>query len=797
MRTFWTQWAALAAMGAMLWAQEAPPSHLQQARPPWGTVRPPQNEAPKPAPAPEPPKKEAGEAKPAAPAPETAPAATTPVEPASEPLPLMNIQNASLTEVIDILARKLKINYILDPAVSKGGVTLNTYNERDVDPRALLEMILRMNGAAMVQVGDLYRIVPLAAVPRLPMKPQIDPKTFVDDDRVTLNLIFLKFATVTELSKLLQPFIGEGAQMLTYEPANLLLILDGSRNMRRTMDLIAQFDSDTLAGQRVRLFEVKNSRPSDLAKEMETVVKSISLGDKGSAIRFLAVDRINTLVVIAPNPGAFTRVEEWLTKLDIPQKATAGAMDNHVYRVKYGFAPAMAGAIMELYIGFAYPWMGGYGMGMGGYGMGGYGMGMGGYGMSGGLYGNMGAQGGGMYGGGYGGGMYGGGYGGGMYGGGYGGGMYGGGYGGGYGNPMMMMGGMMPQQYYSQPAFGGSSAGAAGSTTSGGTTGATSTSSDLTGSYLGYGGGYFAMMSKLPRVIANPFDNSLLIHASPQDYDQILKLLDKLDVPPRQILVEAKVYEVAMKGAFSGGVSSLTFTKHDGNPGERTFTGSMTTAQSGMPIQLSAGMLVGGARQLLGVLNLSESSGLTKLISSPSLIATDSIPANIDVTTEFATLAAQGVTSGVISGDSSVFTQTVKNVSAGVTLSVTARANPSGIITMLINQDVSALGPALGPIDTPSINHRTVSTQITLQDGDMIAIAGIIREDFEDKSAGVPFLHKLPVVGMAFGTKTRSKSRTEMVIFITPRIIYDTNQLVDASEEIKGRLKGLRKLYQE
>src|SRR5687768_856842 len=73
----------------------------------------------------------------------------------------LNLQNASLTEVIDILARMLKINYILDPRV-KGGVVINTYGEtRQIDARALLDTILRINGAAMVQVGDIYRIVPL------------------------------------------------------------------------------------------------------------------------------------------------------------------------------------------------------------------------------------------------------------------------------------------------------------------------------------------------------------------------------------------------------------------------------------------------------------------------------------------------------------------------------------------------------------------------------------------------------------------------------------------------------------
>ena len=67
-----------------------------------------------------------------------------------------------------------------------------------------------------------------------------------------LNLVFLKYANASEIMKLLDQFKGEGAQISTYDPANLLLIEDNARNMKRTMDLIALFDSDTFAGQRVK-----------------------------------------------------------------------------------------------------------------------------------------------------------------------------------------------------------------------------------------------------------------------------------------------------------------------------------------------------------------------------------------------------------------------------------------------------------------------------------------------------------------------------------------------------------------
>ncbi|MEO7142520.1 MAG: hypothetical protein ABI165_03365, partial [Bryobacteraceae bacterium] len=132
---------------------------------------------------------------------------TAPVKPAAPASVYsgLSLQNASLTEVIDILARQLKINYILDPRV-KGGVILNTYGEtKDIDPKSLLDTILRINGFAMVKVGPLYRIIPLAEIASQPLEPEqiTDPKKIIPDDETMLNLVFLKYTTVDELAKVI------------------------------------------------------------------------------------------------------------------------------------------------------------------------------------------------------------------------------------------------------------------------------------------------------------------------------------------------------------------------------------------------------------------------------------------------------------------------------------------------------------------------------------------------------------------------------------------------------------------
>jgi general secretion pathway protein D len=714
--------------------------------------------------------------------------------PGQQPAPTvpagLNLNGASLLEVINLLAQDLHINYILDSSVHGGTVTINTYGQiRDVDLRPLLETILRMNNLAMVQAGNIYRIIPIASIAKQPVSPitEIDPSKIVEDERIVLNLVFLRYVTSSEMAKILSPFVGDGSQIVNYDAANLLILLDNSRNMRRTLELINLFDNDAFAGQRVRAYEIKNGRPSDVTKELEEIFKAYALaGEKGSSpIRFLPIDRINTILAVSPNPSSFDEVQKWVDKLDIPAKVTAGSTDNYVYRLRYARAEVMGSVVMQLYGAPGYP------IGQNLYG----GMpgnssypatGMSG---SGGFPGGIGGANGGGYGGTYGGG----------YNGGYGGNQYGGG-GFGQGN---QYGGGYPQAQQAQAGFPTGAAGTNPAAAGLGTAGAAiaqagiAPTGDRTGSYLGFGGigGY-----RGPRIIPNPFDNTLLVQGTPTEWEQIRHLLDQLDIPPRQVLIDAKIYEVDLTGDFAYGVESYLQTKGSALPAGASMNLLASTVIAGASgtapgLGLSAGALVGSSRQLLGILQASETSSKARVLSAPSVIATDSIPASITVGTSVPTLSAESV-NGITQGGTSQFTNSITNTSTGIGLTILARINPSGIVTMVIDQDITA--PVPNPTDTtinsPSFSQRNVSTQVTVQDGDTIAIGGIITENITDTSAGIPFLNRIPYIGAAFGSKTHHKDRTELIVFLTPRVIYDTTQMSDATEELKQKVRGLRKV---
>jgi general secretion pathway protein D len=706
-------------------------------------------------------------------------------QPAAPPVGNLSLNNASLIEVVNQIARQLRININIDPRV-KGSVTLNTYGEtRNLNLRDLLDLILRINGAGMVKEGDIYRIVPLSEISKEPLPLTVNGQNIPEDDQMMLNLVFLKYVTVDELTKILVDFTGENAKLTSYAPANLLFILDTRRNMRRTMELISLFDSDSFANDRVRLFELKNSKPSDMVKDLDNIFKSISLDPKNSPVRFLPVDRISTLIAVAPNPGVFDTVQKWITKLDVPVNVTAGGTDSYyVYHVRYGRADCLAMALGQLF--------GTYSGGSGGYG------GVGGYG---------GGYGGAPYGGGYGapayapayGGAYGGGYGG--YGGGAYGGFGGGGYGGaGYGSPYGFAAGFGGAGAcgelgygggggYGYPAFGGYSAQAPvtggvlpGVQPAGAQTQAGAAAPSGAGAATG-------PQEQQPRIVANPLDNSLLIQADAQRYQSILKLLKQLDVPPRQILLEAKIYEVDLTDNLSSGVQYM-LQQISGQYRKPT-----ATLANGIGT-FNVGTLVDNGRELLAALALNENASHVHMISEPSLIATDSIPASINVGTQVP--VSTGSTT-LPAGGSVAVSQNISAQNTGVTLQVNARVNPSGVVTLIVNQQISGVSSMQSTVGngTPAFDQQVVQTQITLQDGDTIAIGGTIKDAATLTTSGIPYLSRLPVVGALFGSKVEGHARSELIIFMTPHVIYDETNLIEASDELVNRLKKLRKYIKD
>ena len=273
-------------------------------------------------------------------------------------------------------------------------------------------------------------------------------------------------------------------------------------------------------------------------------------------------------------------------------------------------------------------------------------------------------------------------------------------------------------------------------------------------------------------------------------------------MPPRQILIEAKIFEVDLTGSLQYGVEAYLQQKGTATPAGFTAPGTpggFLGNTIGQALTMTSGLMVGHSRELLTLLTASEITTKAKIVSAPSLIATDSIPATMNVGESVPTLSSEAVAQGVQSGGSSLFTNTVSNTNTGTTLNIMARVNSSGIITMLVNQQVSTPVPpsSTAAIQSPSFTTRSFQTQITVQDGDTVAIGGIILEQSTDTSNGIPFLQRIPILGAAFGGKSHTTSRTELIVFFTPHVIYDTSEIAEATNDLKSQLKHLKNVMKD
>ena len=329
-----------------------------------------------------------------------------------------------------------------------------------------------------------------------------------------------------------------------------------------------------------------------------------------------------------------------------------------------------------------------------------------------------------------------------------------------------------------------------------GTAGTIPGGTDLTGNYLGNAQFPAGLAGRVPRVVANPFNNTLLIQATPSEYDNILTLLKDLDIPPRQVLIEAKIYSVDLTHAFSSDVSAALQQITGGSAASSSTATPQSTAHSFLAgfgegvTNLSGAALVGKSRMLLAAVQLQESESRAKVLSAPSVIATDSIPASIFVGTQ---VPVSTGTTNIPSAGGVVSSSGVSSENTGITLQVNARVNSSGVVTLMINQENSSVNGSASNANGTAFNQQTVQTQITMMDGDTIAIGGMIAETTTNSISGIPGLVNIPWIGWLFGTKSLQKDRSELIMFFTPHVIFDESQLIEASDELKNQVKLLKR----
>ncbi len=281
-------------------------------------------------------------------------------------------------------------------------------------------------------------------------------------------------------------------------------------------------------------------------------------------------------------------------------------------------------------------------------------------------------------------------------------------------------------------------------------------------------------------IIPDEVTNTIIVRSSGEDFARVKKVLAKIDTLPRQVLIQVVVAEVVLNDTLQYGVEWWLKSVLSNN-------GKTWAAQAGLDGILkptsSPGVVTGtgtgfnyavlnGSSKVIGLLNLLGKDTNVNLLSAPHVMAADGRVAKIEVGNDEPVVtqtvqAAGSVTGGLQTSNSVQYRPT------GLILEVKPTISANGVVSMIVSQEVSSrIGSVLvGGSEYPSFSKRRVTTDVSVEEGKTLLIAGLIEDKGDDQSVGLPGAKDIPVFGALFGSTKRVRAKTELLISITPHIV--------------------------
>ena len=294
------------------------------------------------------------------------------------------------------------------------------------------------------------------------------------------------------------------------------------------------------------------------------------------------------------------------------------------------------------------------------------------------------------------------------------------------------------------------------------------------------------------RIVADEANNSLIIVATAQEYEIIRPIGNQLDVMPLQVLVDATIVEVTLTDNLKYGIQ--WYFNHS--------NGGQNIIESNELGALAAGAATGGfgysflskSGDIKAVLNAEATNNNVNVISSPSLMVLNNQEASIQVGKEISlmtgSLGSLNNTNTTGGTSNNVFSQQQQR-KTGVKLKIKPRVNANGLVTMEVTQSVEDPGAIPANGTNPSILTREINSSVAVQSGETIVLGGLIKDNNTDDNNGIPLLHDVPILGTLFGSKTRTKDKTELVVLITPRVVKSRQDAGLITDEFKRKLSGI------
>lgn len=643
----------------------------------------------------------------------------------------LNFEQAPLEEIVHaVIGDILQLDYIVDRPL-KGNVTLRT---RTPIPRdellVVLESLLKAHDALMIR-GDDGRYLITGSQQAMRLRPDV---TSVEDLAAGYStmIIPLEYISARAMAKILEP-LAEKDAFVRVDNTRALLMLAGTREqLSGWLEIISTFDVDLLAGMSVGLYPLENSSVEETLTAVQALVDAAGGegGDISGIVKILPMERLNSILVITPRANYLDRIGNWIERIDVdPDSRFEKRL--YVYPVQNTTATRLAQLLNSIYSG-----------------------GAGSTGAAGSTQGTRGVT-----------------------------------------DHAAVAPGMSPESIGGGSrgrggASGGAGAGAgtgaganSGASAFGGGNnsgqGARAAAGAMTSVSMGGSGG----MNQLAdvRVVADEENNALMIYADGKQYGIVKDALRQLDVVATQVIIEASIMEVQLVDELRYG---LEWTFKNGLNNGRSGLGQLAAAASGPAAAAGFSYTVtNSVGDISAVLNALSEESLINIISTPSVMVLDNHTAFISVGDQVPVLQGQTITNG---GNS---VQNITYRDTGVQLSVRPSVNAGGLVTMDIEQSVIDVGQIDAATGQRAFLDRTINSRVAVRSSESVVLGGLIRENSSLGDSGVPLLREIPFFGSLFGTTTTDSTRTELLVIITPRALFNEDELRAVSDEMREQVR--------
>ncbi len=295
------------------------------------------------------------------------------------------------------------------------------------------------------------------------------------------------------------------------------------------------------------------------------------------------------------------------------------------------------------------------------------------------------------------------------------------------------------------------------------------------------------------RITADEGNNALVITDTQIGLDSTARLIRGIDRVPKQVLIEAKLVEVSLDNSLDYGISwsgsanksgsyigaqDIKNTPTEALGGAYAVNSPLGGAAGGTGVNLPANLVYGAFRlgkvasnyMFDAVITAAAKKGKAKVLSDPKVATLNNKEANINITTQ-----VPYTTTETTASTPPTLTTKVTYLTTGIVLKVTPTINPDGRISMKINPSISQVSPTITPVagGAPGIDTRSADTNVIVRDGETIVIGGLISDTQAESVFKVPILGDIPLIGYLFKKKSMTRTRMELLIFVTPRIMED------------------------